>query len=144
MTKTLLWLDDYRDPFNKKVDWLAYSPIGRNVDVVWVTTFQEFVDHIMIYGLPDGICFDHDLHDQHYRPSMYAKDGRYNKYYTDGTFTEKTGYDCAKWLVEYCMDNDKDVPPYGIQSANPVGRENIDKLLKSYTNFRRLNNNKSE
>ena len=55
-----------------------------------------------------------------------------------------TGYDCAKWLVEYCMDNDKDIPPYGIQSANPVGKENIDKLLKSYKNFRSLNKNKSE
>lgn len=67
----------------------------------------------MIYGLPDGICFDHDL-------------GLHNG----------DGYQCAKFLVDYCMDNNKDIPPYNIQSANPVGSENIDKLLKSFIKFR--------
>lgn len=112
MTKTLLWLDDYRDPYDKKTDWMVYSPIGRKVDVIWVMSYQEFIDHIMIHGLPDGICFDHDL----------------------GS-TELSGYDCAKWLVNYCLDNNKKIPPYGIQSSNPVGRENIDKLLKSFNKF---------
>lgn len=142
MTKTLLWLDDYRDPFNKKYDWLVFSPIGRNVKVVWVTSFKEFTDHIMVHGLPDGICFDHDLADEHY-DVYHNTDLTLDEYYITND-REMTGYDCAKWLVEYCMDNDKDIPPYGIQSANPVGRVNIDKLLKSYTNFRSLNNNKSE
>lgn len=112
MTKTLLWLDDYRDPFDKDADWMAFSPIGRNVDIVWVTSFQEFCDHIMIYGLPDGICFDHDL-------------GLHNG----------DGHECAKWLVNYCIDNNKELPLYNIQSANPVGKENIDKLLKSFISF---------
>ena len=40
--------------------------------------------------------------------------------------------DCAKWLVEYCIDNNKKLPLYNIQSANSVGRENIDSLLKSF------------
>jgi len=70
----------------------------------------------MIYGLPDGICFDHDLG-------------------LEGSTVEKNGYDCAKWLVEYCLDMDKNFPPYAIQSANPVGKENIDKLLKSFISF---------
>lgn len=26
--KTLLWVDDYRNPFEN--DWLNFSPIGRN------------------------------------------------------------------------------------------------------------------
>lgn len=129
--KTLLFLDDYRDPFDTKADWLFYSPIGRNVDVVWVKSYQEFVDYITTNGLPDGICFDHDLVDEHYDPSMY--DGTYNDLYPH--FTEKTGYDCAKFICEYCMDNNKDIPPYNIQSANPVGSENIDKLLKSFISF---------
>lgn len=142
MTKTLLWLDDYRNPYSKKEDWLVFSPIGRNVNVVWVTSFKEFTNHITIHGLPDGICFDHDLADEHY-DVYHNTDYTLDEYYLTND-REMTGYDCAKWLVEYCMDNDKDIPPYGIQSANPVGKENIDKLLKSYTNFRSLNNNKSE
>ena len=104
--KTLLWLDDCRDPTQN--DWLIFSPIGRNADVNWVMNYQEFVDWVMINGLPDGICFDHDLGE------------------------ERTGYDCAKWLVDYCIDTMQILPLYGIQSANPVGRENIDMLFKNY------------
>jgi hypothetical protein len=35
-------------------------------------------------------------------------------------------------LVDYCIDNNKVLPEYAIQSANPVGRENIDGLLKNF------------
>ena len=135
MTKQLLWLDDYRNPYTTASDWLRFSPIGRNVDVIWVTNYTEFVDWIMINGLPDAICFDHDLADEHYRMSMYDKNGSYNKYYTDGTFKEKTGYDCAKWLVDYCLDRNLELPEYNIQSQNPTGKENIDMLLKNYIKF---------
>ena len=113
--KTLLWLDDVRNPLEN--DWLNFSPIGKNVDVTWVTNYQEFIDHIMIYGLPDAICFDHDL-------------GSY----------EETGYDCAKWLIDYCMKFELPLPKYGIQSANPVGKENIDCLLKNYLKHYERNN----
>lgn len=108
--KTLLWLDDYRNP--EKNDWLVFSPIGRDVNIIWVKSYNEFIDYIINNSLPDGICFDHDLGE------------------------EKTGYDCAKWLVNYCMNNNLQLPVYAIQSANPVGKENIDKLL---TNFNKLN-----
>ena len=30
------------------------------------------------------------------------------------------------------MDNELPIPKYNIQSANPVGRENIDSLLKNF------------
>ena len=43
-----------------------------------------------------------------------------------------SGMDCAKWLVEYCIDNNLPIPRYNIQSANPIGKENIDMLLKNY------------
>lgn len=307
--KTLLWLDDVRDPFQN--DWLNFSPIGKNVDVTWVTNYQEFIDWIMINGLPDAVCFDHDLNDGEiwktydldnrfllsnfgnimknntkYNPSkniggltfqvkinnfyknksvhreiakifienpenkpqvnhidgnrfnnhiknlewctnsenvkhshdklkrtfsaygenhansktvsQYSKDNiliniygsvneagrqlgiqftniakcargerktaggfvwkyenlkhsiyseiehcpqtRYeimNTYFIPN-YVEKTGYDCAKWLVEYCINNNKSLPKYAIQSANPVGRENINSLL---TNFNKFNKN---
>lgn len=118
--RTLLWLDDVRDPFENP-DWLVFSPIGNNVHISWVKTYPAFVHWIMNNGLPDGICFDHDLGEP---PMGLTGDLKY--------LYSKTGYDCAKWLVEYCMDNQLNLPPYGIQSANPVGRENIDKLLKSF------------
>ena len=105
--KTLLWLDDYRDP--TKDNWIRYSPIGTDCDIVWVKTYQEFVDQVMCFGLPDAICFDHDL-------------GTHNG----------NGYECAKFLIDYCINNNLKLPLYAIQSANPVGKENIDSLLKNY------------
>lgn len=108
LKKLLLFLDDYRDPFDVKTDWLIFSPIGRNIDIHWVKNYQEFVNYINLNGLPDAICFDHDLGE------------------------EKTGYDCAKWLVEYCLDRNTLTPIYNIQSDNTVGKENIDMLFKNY------------
>ena len=128
--KTLLWLDDVRDPFQN--DWLNFSPIGKLVDVTWVTNYQEFIDWIMIYGLPDAVCFDHDLSD------LQAFKSSYPEMVEDIECNEKTGYDCAKWLVDYCINNNKSLPKYAIQSANPVGRENINSLL---TNFNKFNKN---
>ena len=101
MKKTLLWLDDCRNPFDTQVDWLAFSPIGRNVDVVWVQYVDEFFDYIDKNGLPDA----------------------------------RTGYDCAKYVVDYCMKHDLDIPAYNIQSSNPVGKENIQRLMDNYHKY---------
>lgn len=119
--KTLLWLDDLRDPFSK-LSWVEmYAPeySGRDdVKIVWVKNYDEFVDYIKTNGLPNTIAFDHDLGE------------------------EKTGYDVAKWLVEYCIDNRLKIPEWKIQSANLTGRINIDKLLKNYIEFKdRYNRN---
>jgi len=106
----LLWLDDMRDPYTRT--WVEdFSPIGFNVDINWVKNYSEFIEWIEINGLPDAICFDHDL-------------GIGN-----------TGYDCAKWLVDFCMDNHFKLPIYNIQSSNGVGIENIDMLFKNYIKY---------
>jgi hypothetical protein len=80
--KKLLWLDDIRCPFVGT--WVDdFSPINtNNIVVEWVKSYSEFVNWINKNGLPDAICFDHDL--------GKLQDG-----------TELNGYDCAKWLVEY-------------------------------------------
>jgi hypothetical protein len=113
--KRLLWLDDIRNPHT--ADWLmCYAPsfaYGEG-EVHWVKRYSEFVDWITENGLPDMICFDHDLSDIHCNKSTYK---------------EKTGFTCAQWLVDYCIDNDKMIPDYRVQSANPVGRANIEGLL---------------
>jgi len=116
----LLWLDDLRDPF--KFDWtIRYSPIDKPYNIVWVKTYDEFVSWISTNGLPDGICFDHDLADFHYNNDMIY---------------EKTGYDAAKWLVNYCMDNDLNLPKYNIQSSNPYGKNNIHGILYNYIKYK--------
>jgi hypothetical protein len=104
--KTLLWLDDIRDP--KTADWLMmYAPDFSNnsSNVIWVKNYSEFIDWILKNDVPYKISFDHDLGE------------------------EKSGFDCAKWLVDYCLDNQKSIPNFVVHSANPVGSENIRHLL---------------
>lgn len=133
--KRLLWLDDYRDPFVD--DWLNFSPIGKNVEVYWVKSYYEFCDWIILNDLPDAICFDHDLgktlETELIKRGVSKKDARKRK------GEEKTGYDAAKWLVEWCINNKKDIPLWSVQSANPVGRENINTLLNNFLRYQQNN-----
>ncbi|MDP9961886.1 cyclic-phosphate processing receiver domain-containing protein [Chryseobacterium lathyri] len=80
----------------------------------------------MCKGLPEMISFDHDLADIHYlKPDS-------------DEYAEKTGYECAKWLIEYCMDHYLDLPKFYCHSMNPVGKENILSLLKIVMDIFRL------
>jgi len=135
--KKLLWLDDIRDPKGYLSDgntWeSAYSPIQGPFQSIWVKSYDEFVIWIKKNGLPDAICFDHDLGME---IALNARSkGMSKRKSRELKKEEKTGYDCAKWLIDWCMDRDLLPPPYSIQSANPVGKENIDGILKSFFKF---------
>ncbi len=78
--KTLLWVDDARNPLEN--DWLNFSPIGRNCFVIWAQTYQEAIQFLE-KDWPDAICLDHDLGE------------------------EESGYDIAKYIVNRCIDEGK-------------------------------------
>jgi hypothetical protein len=48
---------------------------------------------------------------------------------------EKTGLDCARFLVKYCEEKGEGIPEYLVHSANPVGKENIQKFLENAKKF---------
>lgn len=102
-----LFLDDSRD-----------AP-----DFTWdtVRSYKEFVAYITLHGVPDVVSFDHDLADEHYtvwQETTYVEEHAEVHY---RQFLEKTGYDCAKWLIERGT-----LPKeYHVHSLNPVGRQNI-------------------
>ncbi len=135
--KTLLWLDAMRNPFQYYQDgdtWHSqFSPIRMPYETVWVKSFLEFTKWITKNGLPDGICFDHDLGEdvakEKVSSDMNKKKAREEK------GVAKSGMDCAKWIVEYCLDNNLKLPPYNIQSSNPAGKANIDSFLYSFMEF---------
>lgn len=109
-----LFLDDVREP--KSVTWVEI-PTGP-----WtiVRNYQDFVRTIENRGIPDFISFDHDLAYEHYQNQL------------GGKFTEKTGLDCAKWLIEYCATFGHRIPDFAVHSMNPVGKERISALLESF------------
>jgi hypothetical protein len=49
--------------------------------------------------------------------------------------SEETGFDCAKFLVEYCMNNQVLPPQCYSHSANPSGRTNIIELINCFLRF---------
>lgn len=114
-----LFLDDFRVPLDAYKLWLK-EMYSNNEDWNVVKSYDEFVSYIETNGLPEVVSFDHDLGIEHYTAQPEID---YSKY------TEKTGYDCAKWLVEYCMNNKVPIPEYHCHSQNPVGKHNIMSLL---------------
>ena len=85
--------------------------IPQTENIAWVKTYDEFVVQVRAFGGHIASCivhFDHDLGG------------------------DKDGYDCAKWLIDWCIENNYGVPDYDIQSANPVGRKNIESVFESY------------
>lgn len=110
-----LFLDDERLPH--RVTW-ANLPPGP-----WVVVrdYSQFVSYISKHGMPLFVSFDHDLADEHYYKNPNG-----------ASFKEKTGYDCAKWLIEYCMDKSLKFPNYQVHSMNPIGKENIVGLVENF------------
>jgi hypothetical protein len=95
---------------------------------VVVRNYDEFVKIIIEKGMPEMISFDHDLADEHYD---------FNKPY--GDYKEKTGFHCAKWLINYCIDNKMELPAVIlIHSANPAGSANIKSLFDTYQKYLRI------
>ena len=128
-TKTLLWLYDIRNPH--KGDWLSnYAPEYVNGTVVWVKNYDDFVEWIEVNGLPEMISFDHDLGED--LAMDLVSNGVNKKVARTIKRDSKSGYDAAKWLVDDSIDNDMDLPMFGVHSANPVGAENIRRLLTNY------------
>ena len=128
----LLYLDDIRNPH------MTY-PHMKDEDWIVVKNYDEFVKLIEEKGLPEMVSFDHDLAQEHYpsgNPQLYHPAGPlpYDKY------KEKTGLDCAKWLVDYCLDRKLELPTWGVHSANPVGAANIAAYLESFERIRNAKN----
>lgn len=118
-----LFLDDER------------KPSFLNTTLAWevVRNYNQFIQFIRQRGLPAFISFDHDLADEHYKEGKKTNFAEFD--YTK--VTEKTGYDCAKWLVDYCLDKKLPLPKWQVHSMNPCGRENINKLLENFAEFQR-------
>ena len=127
-----IYLDDIRTPIDK--NWIV------------VRNYTEFVDKIIELGLEniDVISLDHDLGDTSLKE--YHDNVAPNYILDYSHIYEKTGYDCAKWLVNHFYDNLSSenekfcFPQIYIHSFNPVGAANI----MGYINNFLLNENQKQ
>ena len=121
-----LFLDDTRNP--RDVYEYTFRYVYLETEWTIVRNYDEFIQTITTLGLPDILSLDHDLGLEHYN-HQHDKPGElpYDQY------IEKTGYHCAKWLIDYCMDNNLKLPnTILIHTMNVVGAQNIASLFNTY------------
>ena len=117
--KISLYLDDVRTPTDDS--WQV------------VRNYNQFISHVRLNGLEnyEVISLDHDLGEE-------AMNEFYNnalpnfKLNYDNILNEKTGYDCAKWLVAESMTTKIPLPQIYVHSANPIGSANIMGYVNNY------------
>jgi hypothetical protein len=107
---SVLYLDDMR------------TPRAEGFDVV--RNFDEFVEHLKKYDMPDLISFDHDLSFEQY-PTEANVEGMLIDY---DSYKEKTGLHCARYII----DNGLDLKFWNVHSFNVQGRINIGNALRPY------------
>jgi hypothetical protein len=122
--KIQLYLDDIRTPNSD--DW----HVVRNYD--------ELVSHIRLNGLDkyEVISLDHDLGDTAQKEYFNNVSPNYQLDYNN--ILEKTGLDCAKWLVAESMNSKIPLPQIYTHSANPIGSANIMGYVNNYLKNCRL------
>lgn len=116
-----LFLDDERSPAMAGI----HMKLNIYYDLTWIVVrnYDDFVKVILEKGMPKIVSFDHDLADIHYDSTTWTQSFKYK---------EKTGKDCAVWLVNHCMDTGKKFPKWYVHSMNPVGGPNIASYITSY------------
>lgn len=125
MEKVKLYLDDVRTPI--KDGWTV------------VRNYDEFKNKVEEVGLDniELISLDHDLGDTAMNEYFNNVSKNYKLDYNN--IEEKTGYDCAKWLVNHFYDLHPEAtegyrafrnkefpfPDVYVHSANPIGAANM-------------------
>jgi hypothetical protein len=124
---TKIYLDDVRTPVDVE-KWIV------------VRSYEEFVDKVSQIGLEniELISLDHDLGDT--AMAEWHKNVYHNYTLDYNNIKEKTGYDCAKWLVDQWMEGQPVVDVY-THSANAIGSANIMGYINNYRHINRLPQN---
>lgn len=127
-TLKMLFLDDVRMPqdVGNYMNPVALRPLYRKSQISIVRNYKEFCNYLENNPLPDIVSFDHDLADIHYEIPFLE----WNDNSSEQLGVEETGYDCANFLINFCIKKDLPIPVVYCHSMNPVGKQNILNLFK--------------
>ena len=116
--KVMIYLDDVRTPNGK--EWIV------------VRNYEQFVNRINQHGLEniEVISLDHDLGDS--AMIEYYNNVRDNYTLDYNNISEKTGYDCCKFLVNKSIETGIPLPQIYVHSANPIGSANMMGYINNY------------
>jgi hypothetical protein len=132
--KCKIYLDDIRTPLNDPI----HDSLIEFGDWKVVRNYDQFVELVEKTGLENigVISFDHDLDESAMREYYLNVSPNYELNYDN--IKEKTGLDCAKWLIKfyyskYSSEDSRDekrkagivFPVVYVHSANPIGSANI-------------------
>jgi hypothetical protein len=123
----MLFLDDWRIPrdcaqymWQRKVNCTIFH---QEWDIV--RSHGQFINWIETNCVPDLVSFDYDLADV----EELKEELPIEEWFSLDENRVWTGLDCAKYLLNYCKENNIKFPDYIIHSVNPDGVEKIKKLL---------------
>lgn len=118
---------------NKKI-WLYLDDVRIPTEGEWevVRNYDEFVAHIKMNGLDkyEVISLDHDLGEA--AMIEYYSNVKPNYELNYERISEKTGMDCARFLVAESMNTKIPLPQIYVHSANPIGSANIIGYINNY------------
>ena len=122
--KMYLYLDDVRIP--TEGEWEV------------VKNYDDFVAHIRLNGLEnyEVISLDHDLGESAMQEYYTNVKPNYELDYK--RIDEKTGMDCARFLVAESITKNIPLPQSYVHSANPIGTHNILGYINNYFRNQRL------
>ena len=123
-----LFLDDFRNPDDGSM--LYCRECNNYPEMKWeiARNYDEFKTLIDEKGIPDFISYDHDLHDEHYDPTMWYGLDQYNE--VAKNFKHPTGLECAQYVLEKL--GDKVHPPFFPHTRNPIGYIRIMDLIANH------------
>lgn len=127
MGKVNIYLDDVRTPIAIQ-DWIV------------VRNYEQFVDKVQEIGLKniEQISLDHDLDKSAMVEWLFGAVRNYTINYSK--IKEKTGLECAKWLVEQWKNGEPVCQVY-THSANAIGSANIMGYINNYRHVTGLEQN---
>lgn len=117
-----LFIDDERFPIASYITFdevMEYTAVAfgliadsREMTIV-VRSYEEMEDVVEKFGTPTHVDFDHDL--------------------GEGL----NGYDCARYFVGRYLDGLGFPDAWAIHSQNPIGRQNIDRLMNNLLEYKK-------
>ena len=125
-----LFLDDLRVVKDAVIHKLNRKLIEESkipaVDWWIVRSYDDFVKTVKEKGVPNVVSFDNDLSQEQTRYFVrnHEKNGFNVDVYNDN------GISCARFLIQYCKEQNKPLPTYYVHSANYHAVDFIENLMK--------------